>query len=210
MATRREESGRRLWAALTTVAVVASVGSFAITPASASETVGHARIEGTTTVRLVTVEAVNTLPPVGTVGSSTWTLTPQCRSGGCRTTLETDGFIALPVVLRPRQLAGERVYRGTIQEDIDCISSTGVVLAPDSISRVMTILVQTRRVSAANRARRIRGEARFDFTMTPAATAAGCVGPGLSRWTFRGSFATSAPAVLEMDTPEHISRTGDP
>lgn len=190
MAARREGPGRRSWVALTTVAILASVGSFAVTPASASETVGHARIQGTTTVRLVTVEAVNTEPPVGTVGSSIWTFTPQCRSGGCRTTLDTNEWTAGPVILRPQLVSGERVYRGRIQEFNDCVSSTGVILAADSIRVVTTILVQTRRVSAANRARRIRGEARFDFTMTPAATAAGCVGPGLSRWTFTGSFAT--------------------
>lgn len=164
-------------------------------PRSASpQVVGHARIEGDVTVRVLRTVSNNPTQPPGTVCFRTYRFVPQCNAGGCRTILyrpRGDDFTRF--VLAPRRSAsGERVYRGTARPSADCVDgNSGQVLVEDGFTTVERIVVHTPRVNASNVATKITGELQVNSTPTAAGAAAGCT-PGHFVSTFRsvGPFTT--------------------
>ena len=180
--------------ALGAAPTAADPGSTPSPQGESTRVVGHARIEGDVTVRVLRTVVIGGLDPPGTVYFRTYRFTPRCSTGGCRTVLlrpRGDDFTRF--VLAPRRSAsGERLYRGTARPTADCVvGNSGQVVVEDGFTTVERIVIHTPRVNANNVATKITGELVVDSTPTTAGAAAGCT-PGHFESIFRsvGPFTT--------------------
>src|SRR3954470_356377 len=129
--------GGAIGVAAATALVVAPTAANAATPA---------RIQGKHVTKVTVTKQVNIVGSPNRTGTRTWTFTPQCAKGACKTTVKRPSIESASVFTEVYVPQSNGSYRYNKVSSTPCYRQNGTVLANNAYTTNLTLVITPTKV----------------------------------------------------------------